>query len=318
MSMLETHAGALIDKIPSYHEFLLRYSTTGKVIYGFVEGKDDLCFYRGFVEHSIPEDWEIEMWSANGKDNVYQIYKDIDWRRFSKKRVCFFVDRDLSKLTMEKLPSDTNIYVTDGYSIENSIVNRGTCRTILIDIFRFYNANHREIDSVCDLFKTEFESFLEAMIPVMSWILLWRRNGEKGNLNDIKMDKIFSVDNGCLRFDLSPENLTNTNKYIHQSAGVSYDSSINISVHQTEFSKRSIYKKYTRGKYVLWFLLAFCSSVHKGTASLFPSYKEPPKMNMTISATNAMTIVGNRARVPQSLRRFLNDNFRKYIEKKVA
>lgn len=92
MTMLAIHADAISSKITSYHEFLLRYSETAKVVYGFVEGKEDPCFYRGLIESLLPKDWNIELWSAGNKDRVYGIHDAIDWRRFKKSRICFFVD----------------------------------------------------------------------------------------------------------------------------------------------------------------------------------------------------------------------------------
>lgn len=111
MTMLSIHAQALNSNIACYHEFLLRYSQKAKVVYGFVEGKDDPCFYRGFIDMLLPEDWTVELWPAGNKDAVYRIHADFDWVRFSKKRICFFVDRDLSDLIPELLTQDTNIYI---------------------------------------------------------------------------------------------------------------------------------------------------------------------------------------------------------------
>lgn len=98
MSMISIHAAAIDGRAAAYHEFLTRYAKRERVVYGFVEGKDDPCFYRGFLELLIPETWEIELWPAGNKDQVYRIHQYIDWRKFPKARVCFFVDRDLSKL----------------------------------------------------------------------------------------------------------------------------------------------------------------------------------------------------------------------------
>ena len=318
MSMLNIYAAALNSKVASYHEFLARFSKTKKVVYGFVEGKEDPCFYRGFIDHFIPDDWEIELWPAGNRDQVFQIHRDLDWRRFPKKRVCFFVDRDLSDLIPEKLSSDTNIYVTDKYSIENSIVNRGTCRRILIEVFGFSDVSHEEMDQVCDQFEIEFELFLVAMIPIMARILFWRRTAANANLNNINISKMFSVENGSVVFDRSATAESYRTKYIHSSVGITFDPSIDISLANAEFCKASTYRKFVRGKYVLWFLINFCKSIHESAASFFSACVKPPKMKVSISATNAVMIIGNRARVPQSLRRFITGNFCAYIEQKDA
>lgn len=312
MSMLNVHAAALSSKIASYHEFLARFSKTKNVVYGFVEGKEDPCFYRGFIEHFLPADWEIELWSAGNRDQVFRIHRYIDWRRFPKKRVCFFVDRDLSDLIPEKLPSDINIYVTDQYSIENSIANSGTCRRILTEVCGFSNISHEEMDRVCDQFETELETFFVAMIPTMARILFWRRAAAKANLSNINISKMFSVKNGYIVVDNSANAETCRAKYIHKSVGIAYDPTINISPFIVEFGNVATYRSFVRGKYVLWFLVEFCKSVHESAADLFSACVQPPKMNVSISAANTVTIIGNRSRVPESLRTFLTNTFCAY------
>ncbi len=318
MSMLEVHAAALSSKISIYHEFLTRFSKTKQVVYGFVEGKEDLCFYRGFIEHLLPDEWEVELWPAGNRDQVLRIHRGIDWRCFPKKRVCFFVDRDLSDLIPEQLPSDTNIYVTDKYSIENSIVNRGTCRRILTEFFGFSNVNHDEMDQVCDQFETELETFFVAMIPAMAHILFWRRGGKKANLNNINLSKMFPIQSGELVVDRSSAEETARTQYIHKSADIVFDPTIDISKEQAEFGNVSAYRSFVRGKYVMWFLVEFCKSIHATAASFFAACTSPPKMKVSISATNAMPIIGNLARVPKSLRTFLSNTFCTYIKQKEA
>jgi Protein of unknown function (DUF4435) len=303
MSMLDIHATALNNNVSIYHEFLLRYSKIKKVVYGFVEGKEDPCFYRGFLEHAIPEDWNIELWPAGNKKQVYKIHKDIDWRRFPKKRICFFVDRDLSDIIPEKLICDKNIYVTDNYSIENDIVNKAACMRILAEVFGYGKVNHNELDQICDLFELELEKFFLAMVPIMAWILLWRRNYEKAMLNDIDMNDFFYFNAGSLQVIGNPNGKANVDECIHEQCKLPYDSTIEIANVETELMQGNIYKRYTRGKFLFWFLISFCISVKK-------------KMNVEISQKNGMTIIGNRARTPSSLRQFVDETFCNYIAMK--
>jgi hypothetical protein len=316
--MLNVHDEALSSKVASYHEFLTRFSKTKKVVYGFVEGKEDPCFYRGFIDHLLPDDYEVELWPAGNRNNVLQIHQGIDWRRFPKQRVVFFVDRDLSDLIPEKLPSDINIYVTDKYSIENSISNRGTCRRMLSEVFGFSNVSHDEMDRVCDKFETELEKYFVAMVPTMAQILFWRRSAENANLNNINIGKMMSVQDGTLVFDESSVAETDRTEYIHKSVGIVFDQKIDISTEQAEFGKVSAYRNFVRGKYVLWFMVEFCKSIHRSAASFFSTCVRPPKMKVSISVANAMTIIGNRARVPQSFRTFILSTFCAYIEQKQA
>lgn len=312
--MLSVHAAAIDGKAAAFHEFLLRYAKTKHVVYGFVEGKTDPTFYRGFIEHILPDGWEVELWPAGNKDSVLRIHADIDWRRFPKKRVCFFVDRDLSELLAEKQPSDVNVYVTDNYSIENDVVRRGTVRRALTEVFGFATADHGELDQACDAFELELESFLSALIPVMAWILYWRRNKVAANLNDICMQHLFQCNGGVVQAVPNPKGKANCCEYIHTQCNVPHDTGADISHCMSEFSKVSVYRRFVRGKYLMWFLVEFCLSVHKNTSTFFPSFPCPPKMSVSIAQSNGLQIFGPRARVPKSLRQFLSRTYCDYID----
>lgn len=314
MTMINEHAAALSSKSASYHEFLLRYSKTSKVVYGFVEGKEDPCFYRGFIELLLPDDWGVELWPAGNKDRVYEIHKAIDWRRFKKSRVCFFVDRDLSDLIPETLDQDTNIYVTTGYSIENDVVNKAACHRVLSELCGFANTNHGDLEAVCVLFEQELEAFLEALVPIMAWILAWRKSGKRPNLNDILMRDLFSVANGRLQSNTTPKGKTNVPVYLHDQCNVVHDPGIDIASIQAKFGQKGNYRKFTRGKYVFWFLIEFCNAVHRDAAVLFKGMQNPPKMHLNLSCSNGMAVIGTRSRIPRSLRGFLQLTFCAYIE----
>ena len=137
MNMLSLHQEALDSGSAGYHQFLARYSRTAKVVYGFVEGKDDPCYYRGFIEQLLPDDWDVELWPVGNKKKVCGVYSLISWERFPKQRICFFVDRDFGGLLPDTTIVDSNVYLTDAYSIENGLATRSTCRRILTEVFGF-------------------------------------------------------------------------------------------------------------------------------------------------------------------------------------
>ncbi len=218
----------------------------------------------------------------------------------------------------ESLPTDTNIYVTDGYSIENDLVKRGTCRRVLTEVCALGIVDHGELDAVCALFETELEKFLLLMIPTMAWILHWRRHGTRAALNDIMMKDLFAFTNGILRLHLTPKGKANVAQYIHEQCNVVYDASVDVTPLEAEFRKGNGYRVFTRGKYVFWFLIEFCCSVRASAKTHFKSCQKVPPMNVTFSVSTGMTIIGNRARVPKSLKIFLANNYRKYIDTMAA
>ncbi len=312
MEMLAVHSAAIESKASAYHEFLLRYSRRSKVVYGFVEGRDDPTFYRGFIDLLLPEDWTVELWPAGGKDQVYRIHRDVDWRRFPKMRVGFFVDRDLSRIISEKLPADSNIYVTTGYSIENDMVNKAMCQRVLSELCGFGKVGHAELERICVMFEQARETFLESMIPVMAWILSWKNSGARPNLNDIQMDDLFFFKNGCIYARPTLESAESISRYVHTQCAVKFDPGVDIQHFIGKFKSSGGYRKYTRGKFLFWFLIEFCNAIHRDAGALFAGMSKSPKKNVTMSCSNGVAVIGPRARIPSSLREFIRSTYVAY------
>lgn len=239
MTMLDVHNAARESKVASYHEFMTRYSKHAKVVYGFVEGKEDPCFYRGFIESVLPDDWEVELWAAGSRDQVYEIHRSLNWRRMSKRRICFFVDRDLREMIPQPIEEDTNIYVTKGYSIENDLVCKHTCKRVLTELCDLTDANHGEMERVCEMFEEQLERFLNGMIPVMGWILIWRRNGVPAQLNDLAMKDLFSFKKGVIHVIVEPTRGVDWATHIHKKCNLVMDTAINPQGAEEEFRQVS-------------------------------------------------------------------------------
>jgi hypothetical protein len=262
----------------------------------------------------LPEDWTVELWPAGNKNQVYRIHAGLDWRRFPKNRVCFFVDRDLSDIIPEPFTKDSNIYVTVGYSIENDVVSKTACQRILTELCGFANADHADLESACMIFEKELNKFLKAMIPVMAWILCWRRSGKRPNLSDILMRDLFSFRDGHLQPNPSPKGKRNVAQYLHDQCNIALDPGIDINNFEIEFRRKGRYKKFIRGKYVFWFLVEFCNAVHRDAIVLFKSISKSPKKSVTLSYSNGMAVIGSRVRFPASLRKFLKSTYCAHIK----
>lgn len=318
MSMLDVHADALERSVTKYHEFIARYSKNRNVVYGFVEGKDDPSFYRGFIEGVLPGDWDVELWPAGNKDKVFEIYRSIDWRKFRKSRICFFVDRDLSDLVPESMPSDRNIFVTPNYSIENDVANSSVCKRLLAEVYGLDSVDHAELDSAGELFKEECDKFCELLALIMSWIVLWKREGKKPCLNDIQMKDIFQV----VIVGQTPRVGTKINAdisaYIHNQCNITREASWDVSNIALIVREGQNYRKYARGKYVFWFLIEFCNAIHAHSCSMFSKLEKPPKIRTNISHKTGMAIVGTRARIPELLKSFLNVTYLDFISSRAA
>ena len=313
MDMLQLHGEALETPLVPYHEFLLRYSSSAKVVYGFVEGKQDPCYYRSFIEHSIPDDWSVELWPVGRKTWVYQLHSSINWNRYPRNRVCFFADRDFDDLLAEERPTDLNIYVTDDYSIENSLTNRNTCLRALTEVYSLANVPHAELEAVCDLFDMQYERFLLAMLDVTVWLLIWTRSGRIAHFGNIRMNDLFSVSRGILQPKVHPGDFPTLTDYLHSRCNVPLDATVRTDAVQAELHVDRAYRRVVRGKFAVWFLVEFCGSVYENAPAFFSSLAAPPKMHVNISPSNVSVVIGSRGRIPPTLRVFLADTFGDYI-----
>lgn len=99
-------------------------SPTSKRVFFVVEGKDDIPYYAIKADDYIPEGWKLTIVPAQNRKKAVEAYRHLDWARYKKSRILFFIDRDLSDYTEEDTPTDFNIYVTEKYAIENELCTK--------------------------------------------------------------------------------------------------------------------------------------------------------------------------------------------------
>ncbi len=320
--MIEEHKNARENnRITVQHEFKLRYKKNSNIIYGFVEGKEDPSFYRGFLENNLPEKWSVELWPSGGKDNVLEIYSKFDWRSFDKTQILFFIDKDLSEYTQENLPEETNIYVTDNYSIENGIVNSNTCDRVLREVCGFSFLKYDDAEKIHIVFIEQLEFFQKSLITIMSDIIVWRKENRKACLNDIYMKHLFKIKNGIISPIEKPKNHINVSNYIHKQCNLETDNLEKSKNIAKQFKDNKDYLRLIRGKYLFWYLIEFCLSIYKDYKTLpFVDIVNKPKMVVNLSQSNGIVQIAPRSRIPNSLRYFFSQTIEKYIIglKKVA
>lgn len=314
MSMLQVHAEALREPQSVYHEFLAGYKKNSKELYGFVEGDEDPSFYRGMIENMLPPEWNVDLWPAGNKTRVIELYNCFDWTRFSKERIIFLIDRDLSFFVGEKSSRDINIYITEKYSIENNIVSRNTCDRVLSEVCNLNRVKRREKNEILNLFEEQLSLFQKKMIRIMAWIIHWKQKDLKPSLNDILMRHLFAVDSGRLLENHSPKGFSTCEEYIHGQCNIPYKSTSKIIAITKEFKAADGPKKFVRGKYELWFLVEFVISIYKNIKNFSAEYTQSPKMKVSFSQANAIILIAPRARIPASLKNFINRTHLKYIE----
>jgi hypothetical protein len=316
--MLEVHAAALETINEAYHNFLLKYNRTKKMVYGFVEGKDDPSFYRSVIERFLPDDWGIDLIRAGNRDKVLEVERSFDWQRFSREQIAFFIDRDLTKFTKANETYEQNIYVTDGYSIENDIATSDVALRLLSEIHNIVDWTDDERQALAQHFNNQLDIFCEMMTPVMCQILWWRVQGASANLNNLDLPSIFHFVEGSLttRPEFNTEGLRIDR--LCACVGAARAEDVDRDKMKLAFDEGQGPKKFVRGKYLIWFLAAFCNEVHKIIDVYVQAYSRPPKSKMSISPGNIIIVAAPRARIPASLRNFIDKTFSQFIATNAA
>lgn len=314
MGMLEIHAKALNSSNVPYHEFLLSYKTNAFAVYGFVEGKDDPSFYRGIIKNYLPSGWNVELIRAGNKDKVLETLDGMDLSRFPKKRVCFFVDRDLSDFLGEEQPSAENLYVTDNYSIENDAITFETMQCILEDILDITKLKPTETETIKELFHSNLNTFRESMAPVMSQILIWRRNGGEINLNNVQPRKLFKFVEGKIDLEEKFTAPISRIEYAGKCVNATIATDDELREIEAEFRSKQGIEKFIRGKYLLWFFVECALQIHSAIPKFCANHSTAPKMRLSLGFCNAMVTIAPRVRCPDTLRRFVEFNYLEYIK----
>jgi len=307
--MLEVHSKAVEQLDEARHNFLLMYKKEAKCVYGFVEGKDDPSFYRWLIEPQLPEGWSIKLIPSGNKEKVLRSFQSFNWMDFSKKRICFFIDRDWQDFLNPPQQLETNIYITDGYSIENSILKAPILIAVLSDIYQITQLSRAEEESIKQILQENEDIFFEAIMPLMGQILLWKRLDSKLNLDNLKLADIFLFYQEKL---VPPER----NFLLEKAAGqlkCALCEDYKITEAENEIRSHDRSRAMVRGKYVLWFAIKQCDAIWKASTSLLPRFSKQPKKRIEFGEKNAMLIFGPYSRSPESLKEFVKQNYLSFI-----
>ena len=294
------------------HLFKTKYKKNKKVIYVIVEGDDDIVYYSQFLEKYMIDGWYYEIIKApkNGtkqssKKQIIRFFNNLDWRSFNKKQIVIFIDKDLSKFVNEKIPDCVNIYTTDGYSIENSIINKRIfCRTIC-ELCYFTNINVEQQQYLETLFTEIIEEFYFYMIDIMVWFIHWVSANNKIQADKIKMKDLFKIEKAKLI--KKEENFV---QYIHNQTQIPFDSEAPIANIKEIFEKELNFQKFVRGKYLWQIFIIICHYVIQNN-------NEIPQLKLTKRCKSNPKLdfidIAHLAVCPDSLRLFLDKTVKEYI-----
>lgn len=213
MSILQELKESLESDAPCFIEFLYRYDPKKKQVFVFYEGDEDSAFYQQFIRNTIGEDCQLEEIVAGCKNNVIKLQRTFNWSVYNKQQVIFIVDRDLSYWLGEPDDFDENVFVTDGYSVENYLVNASSFEDLLVKCLGFARAKKQEISFMVSEFQKFDQNFRNSMRLIMASAVIAKqkdKNADIGKykpvsaivLNLVDTENPISIPNTSKMFDL--------------------------------------------------------------------------------------------------------------------
>ena len=288
-----------------------------KVCYGFVEGKDDPSYYRTAIKQNIDKDCSIILYPSGGKEIVKYVYEEIRNRNYPIEKIVYFMDRDLSCIINDtNIINDPYVYITDNYSIENDILNDDTLESVMQDILGFCATPLDELNTIKKLYNQQLDDFDNKILPIMANIIIWKKNNTKpANYSQLKIKQLFNVKNGILTQIGTKDDII---KKLYKDSQVDY-SIYNKSEMENiinEIQNKSLSHKIVRGKYVAVFFIMFCNSVFKDYSNI--GISSPTNIGRELRDGDIIETIAPRARVPQSLKLFINRTIVQYFSNNAA
>lgn len=284
-------------------------SPTSKRVFFVVEGKDDIPYYATKADDYIPEGWKLTIVPAQNRKKAVEAYRHLDWARYKKSRILFFIDRDLSDYTEEDTPTDFNIYVTEKYAIENELCTEQT----YIKALRYYcglnDIDDNDEETLLTFFRQCWDDFSKMAEPIMAQILYWKTNSIKSNYANFKMQNIFEI----VGNQLQPRygDVDSLLRELYRESQVPYVQ-VDIALYIDLLNSKHTPDEYIRGKYILTFFSKILNYSIRNSETIIPSRKTA-KDSLGLGYENIIVKLCGIMRPPVSLSAFfyqMQDNLR--------
>ena len=169
----------------SLFRLMQQFDSSKRTIHLFVEDEDDFQFYRHWVEKVFVE-FELFYYPEKGKANVLKAYSEINWEKYPKNRLLFFVDKDFDDILEKKMAQDVNLFYTKFYSIENYLVTEEVYEIIISEIFRCKNDGIRL--NILTQLRQQYTVFCDRFVLIIAWILVYRSKDQNADLDKISVE----------------------------------------------------------------------------------------------------------------------------------
>jgi hypothetical protein len=313
------------------------YNNAQKIVHGYFENLDDFEFYRTAITYNY-HGYKLKEYLQEGKQNVIDGYREVDWDKYQKSLVLFFADKDYDDfITVDKVDS-VNFFYTKWYSIENYLVTEEAFEVVLKNFFT--HMTPQIIKLLLSLFNVAQKQFHVQIKSITRFILIFRRLKKELDLDKIimpdfivlnrmnYMEKKLVTENTYRQITRDPT-VPHLQKSLVRSASIKEilvakckaDAEL-INFTNILFSHKMLYdvkepKIYVRGKYELWFFTELINTVENAVDQIYieqrideTTYPKPSK-KIAVTNANAFHLIASKLSYPPELDSFLNVNFDK-------
>lgn len=305
---------SLASDAPAYIEFLYRYDPKKQQIFAFYEGDEDASYYGNILRTQYGKNLEIEEIIAGCKHNVLKLLREFNWGIYRREQIGFFVDKDLFFWLGQDYPQENNLFVTDGYSVENYMVSKDMFHILLTQIMGFGRATKAELNLIENQFTVLLKQFQEKMMRIMAICILAKKKDEKISINSYSLYNAlkFELCTGEITFNLSYDELLKV-KTMWQ---IDDDQSIKELI---SLFKNRPQEYHIRGKWLIHFMISCGDFMRLHYHRFCPSLKVKAEKRLRpiceIQPTKAVAILGPRCHdIPPSLKQFMKNNYGEYLK----
>lgn len=254
-----------------WQQFILQYERRANSVHAFFEGRDDRCVYLSELKKRFRDKYTVFSIVCDGKDGVIAAYKRIAPSVRNKRRILFFVDKDLDNFldkARKRIPNSKSIFSTRYYSIDNYYVTEEMIGDIVETLWAINQSSHEYRFSRV-FFRNSYNQFCNEMIPIMAWCISRMRRGQKIHFKNIRMNSLVDI---TLDGDVERKRnrLLELERACQDEVDEEFWPDVKICMRQLRMLDA---KTFIRGKFELWFLVQLLDKLSAQLARLSNSKK---------------------------------------------
>lgn len=223
------------------------------------EGYEDLPYYET-IFNRVGNSTEFTSIIAKGKDQVLALRHALQNNHYQDDKVRFFIDQDFDGMKGHSFGDD--IYVTEGYSIENHLADAGILSSLLNSEFKCCPDDESAVKNVNILFDEFLGAFFEIMRPVNQAIFYARTH-------DVKLTNIEDRIGEYFLFTL--DSITDKKSDYFKLIGWPVDLARDTSSVESVFSKMDPHMQW-RGKFIFELFVKFLHQLKNDRTSDTPRF----------------------------------------------